>query len=125
MLRRTWRRFGDLVVAAAFLAVAAIEIASDHKLTPAERVGAAAMALAVTVAIAFRVRAPLALAAVTLASMLLRPLIPPGGDGTAYGLPALLAAYTCAAHLDGWALKAGAALTLGMAVDLMITDGQD
>jgi signal transduction histidine kinase len=125
MLRRTWRRFGDLVVAVAFLAAAGVEIASDHKLDPAQKAGAAAMALAVAVAIAFRVRAPLALAAVTLASMLLRPLIPPGGDGAEYGLPALLAAYTCAAHLDGWELKAGAVLSAGIAIDLMVTEGGD
>jgi signal transduction histidine kinase len=125
MVRRTWRRFGDLVAATAFLVAAGVEIASDHTLDPAQRVGAGAMALAVAIALALRVRAPLAVAAITLASMLARPLIPPGGDGTAYGLPALLAAYTCAAHLEGWPLRLGAALTLGMAVDLMITEGQD
>jgi hypothetical protein len=83
------------------------------------------MALAVAAAVALRVRAPLALAAVTLVSMLARPLIPPGGDGTAYGLTALLAAYTCAAHLEGWPLRVGAALCAAIAIDVMITDGGD
>jgi signal transduction histidine kinase len=55
----------------------------------------------------------------------LRGVIPVGGDGTAYGIPILIAAYTVAAHLDGRPLIAGGALTAAMAVYLMITEGQD
>jgi signal transduction histidine kinase len=119
------KRYGDALLAVAFLVATAVQIAGDGDLSASERIGSAAMAVAVAVAISQRARAPLALAAVTLASILARPLIPPGGDGVAYGIAALVAAYTCAAQLEGRALLGGAAMTLAIAVDLMITDGQD
>jgi signal transduction histidine kinase len=125
MVRRAWDRYGDVLLAVVFLAATAVQIAGDAKLSTSEQIGSGAMAVAVAVALSQRRRAPLVLAAVTLASMLARPLIPPGGDGTTYGLAALVATYTCAAELEGVALRAGAALSLATAVDLMITDGQD
>src|SRR4051794_31581252 len=119
------RRYGDVLLAVAFLAATAVQIAGDGSLSVSERIGSGAMAVAVAVALSQRSRAPLVLAGVTLASILARPLIPPGGDGVTFGLAALVAVYTCAAHLEGRALLAGAALTLAIAIDLMITDGQD
>jgi len=124
-VRRLWTRFGDPILALLFLALAATQIAGDGSFGTSQRVGAIAVALAVAAAIWQRRAAPLVLAGITLASMLLRPLIPVGEDGVAYGIPALVAAYTCAAHLEGRAMRAGAALTAGIAVHLMVTDGKD
>ncbi len=58
-------------------------------------------------------------------SVALRPLVPAAGDGVAYGVPALLAAYTCARHLEGRALLVGGVLTVAMAVVMAIVDGGD
>jgi signal transduction histidine kinase len=125
MVKRAWQRYGDGLLALLFLVLTAVQIAGDGGLDAAERIGSAAMAVAVAVAISQRSRAPLALAVVTLVSMLARPVIPPGGDGVTYGLAALVSVYTCAARLEGRALWLGAALSAAVAVVLMITDGQD
>jgi signal transduction histidine kinase len=125
MIRRLWQRFGDAVLALAFFGLAVAEAAGDRSFTTPELIGSIAVALAVAVALWQRRRAPLALAVLALASLALRSVIPEGGDGTAYGIPILISAYTVAAHLDGRALVAGGALTAGCAVYLMITDGQD
>jgi signal transduction histidine kinase len=125
MVKRAWERFGDALLALLFLALTAVQIAGDGDLTTSERIGSAAMAVAVAVAISQRSRAPLALAIVVLASILARPLIPPGGDGVSYGLAALVSVYTCAARLEGRTLWIGAALSAAVAIVLMITDGQD
>ena len=106
MIRRV-----DLLLAVAFAAVAGALVVTDDTLDAAGRAGALAMAAAVATALSFRTRAPLALAAVTCASVLARPLIPPGGDGVAYGLPALVATFSCAARLEGRDLLLGAALS--------------
>src|SRR3954471_2376528 len=125
MIRRAWDRFGDLVGGLLFLALAVAQVVLDDNLGIAEKIGSCAVAAAVAAALWQRRRAPLVLPAIVLASLLARPVVPEGGDGTAYGIAALVAAYTCAAHLEGWPLRAGAALTVGTSVDLMITDGQD
>ena len=125
MIRRAWQRYGDLLIALAFLAVASLEAAADGTMDTADRIGSAAVALAVAVALWQRRRAPLVLAMVAFASLLLRAVIPEGGEGVAYGPPLLIAAYTCAAHLDGWPLRAGGALTASMATYLIVTEGED
>jgi signal transduction histidine kinase len=125
VVRQLVQRYGDALLAVAFLALTAVQVGADGSLSAPEKVGAGTMAVAVAVALSQRRRAPLALAAVTLASIVARPVIPPGGDGVSYGLAALVAAYTCASALEGRALLAGAALTGATAIVLMITDGQD
>ena len=120
-----WRRWGDPALAVAFALLVGIQIATDSGLTPAQRVGAAAIGGAVAVALWQWRRMPLPLAAALLLSIALRPLVPAAGDGVAYGVPALLAAYACARHLEGRALLAGGALVAAMAVTLGIVDGGD
>ena len=125
MVKRAWERYGDALLALVFLAATAVQIGGDSSLSTAEQIGSAAMAVAVGVAISQRRRAPLVLVVITLASMLARPAIPPGGDGVTYGLAALVAVYTCAAQLEGRTLLLGGVLSAAIAVTLMVTDGQD
>ncbi len=125
MLRRWFARYVDVVIALAFLALAVVAIVTDDGLSAGDRVGASAEALAVAAALWHRRRAPLVLAAVTLASIVLRPLIPQAGDGVAYGVPALVSVYTSASLLEGAQLRVGAALGAAAAIALMIIDGQD
>jgi signal transduction histidine kinase len=125
MLRRRLQRFGYPMLGLLFLALHGVEIAGDETLSTVEAVGAGVVAVVVAVAVAFAGRAPLVLAAVTLASFLLRPVIPDGGEGSAYGIPAILAAYACALELSGRRLYAGALLCAGLALHGALGDGND
>ena len=125
MVRRLVERFGDPLMGVGFAIVAGIQIAADDGLSVADRIGAAAVAIAVAIALAQRRRYPLVLAAVTIASLLVRPIIPTAGDGTGYGIAIIIAIYTCAAHLEGRALRLGGVLAAGMAVYLLVTEGGD
>ena len=125
MVRRLGERFGDPLMGVGFAIVAGIQIAAEDTLGVADRIGAAAVAVAVAIALAQRRRLPLVLAGVTIASLLARPIIPTAGDGTAYGIAIIVAIYTCAAHLEGRALRLGGVLAAGMAVYLLVTEGAD
>src|SRR5688500_10631126 len=67
MLRRRLQQFGYPMLGLLFLVLHGIEIAGDETLSTVEVVGAGAVAVLVAVAVAFAGRAPLVLAAVTLA----------------------------------------------------------
>src|SRR6476469_3287416 len=125
MLRQSLRRWGDPGLAVAFGVLVGVQIATDGSLSAPQAVGATAVAAAVAAGLWLRRRMPLLLSATLLASIALRPVVPAAGDGVAYGVPALLAAYTCARHLEGRAMWAGAALTAATAVTLVIVDGGD
>src|SRR5687767_8279629 len=112
MVRRLGERFGDPLLGIGFAIVAGIQIAAEDSLGLADRIGAAAVVVAVAVALAQRRRYPLVLAAVTTASLLARPVIPTAGDGTAYGIAIIVAIYTCAAHLEGRALRLAGGLAI-------------
>ncbi len=125
MVRRLGERFGDPILGVGFAIVVGIQIAAEGTLGLADRIGAAAVAVAVAIALAQRRRFPLVLAAVTIASLLARPIIPTAGDGTGYGIAIIIAIYTCAVHLEGRAMRLGGVLAAGMAVYLLVTEGAD
>src|SRR3954467_15194952 len=110
MIRGVWRRWGDAVLAIVFLGLAVAQAATDSSFSTTELVGSVVVAAAVAAALWQRQRAPLALAAVAFASLVLRGVIPEGSDGSAYGIPILISVYTVAAHLDGRPLVAGSVL---------------
>src|SRR5918998_427568 len=119
MVRDWTQRFGDLLLACVFLAAALVVTIGDDGLRTSEKAGSCAVALAVAVALWQRRQAPLLLAAVTLASMVARPLIPAGGEGVAYGIPAIIATYTSAAWLEGLQLRLGGALAAATALYML------
>jgi len=125
MVRGWGQRWGDAVMAFGFLSLAIGQTVGDATLQAPAKVGSCAVALAVGVALWQRRAVPLVLLAVTLASLVLRPLVPEGGDGEAYGIPALIGAYTCATVLEGRRLRVGAFLITVMAAYLAATDGGD
>ena len=125
MVRRLAERFGDPLIGLGFAIVAGIQIAAEDTFGLADRIGAASVAVAVAIALAYRRRFPLVLAAVTVASVLARPVLPAAGDGTAYGIAIIIAIYTCAAHLEGRALRVGGVLASAVAIYLLISEGAD
>jgi len=125
MVRRLAERYGDPLMGVGFAIVVGIQIAVEDEFGLADRIGAAAVAVAVAIALSQRRRFPLVLAAVTVASLLARSFIPAAGDGAAYGIAAVVAIYTCAAHLEGRALRVGGGLAVGIAAYLLITEEAD
>jgi signal transduction histidine kinase len=122
MIRSWWQRYVDVLLAVLFLVGAILQVIVDDTLSTPERIGSATVAVAVAVALSQRRRAPLIVSTILLASLFMRPVVPPGQDGTAYGVAALVAAYTSAAYLEGRALWAGAVMTTASALYLMIND---
>lgn len=110
MLRRRPQRYAYPFLALLFLAGAAIEIASDDTLSTGETIGASVLALLVATAVSRADRAPLVLAALVLVSFVLRPIVPDGGEGAAYGIAAVLAAYICSLELEGRRRRAAGAI---------------
>lgn len=123
MLRRGLQRYGYPLLGLLFLAGAGAEIASDDTLSAGEAIGASAAAFAVAVAVSQAKSAPLVLAAVVLASFVLRPIVPEGGEGAAYGIAAILVPYVCALELEGRRRVAGAVLCTAIALYGGFSDG--
>jgi signal transduction histidine kinase len=122
MLRAWLRRYLDVLLAALFMTAALLQVVFDGSMSVAAKLASGTVVVAVAVAVSQRRRAPLVLSGILLASLLLRAWIPPGEDGTAYGIAAIVAAYTNAAYLDGWQLRAGAVISAASGVYLMVTN---
>ena len=125
MLRGWLQRHGYTLVALAFVVGAGLEIAGDESLGTAEAVAASAAAIAVAAALSQAGRAPLALAGALLAVFVLRPVVPQGGEGAAYGIAAIIAPYVCALELEGRRRIAGAALCAATALYAGLLDGDE
>ena len=125
MVRRRLKRYGYPLLGLLFLAAAGAEIASDDALAAGEAIAASAAAFAVAVAVAQADREPLVLAALVLATFVLRPVVPEGGEGAAYGIPVILAPYACALELEGRRRVAGALLCTAIALHGGLYDGAE
>jgi signal transduction histidine kinase len=125
MLRRRFKPSGYALLGLLFLGLASVEIASDDMLSTNEAMGAAVVAAALAVATSQAGREPLLVAALTLTSFLLRPVLPEGGDTVAFGIPAMVVAYACALELEGRRFAVGAAMCVALAVTGGIADGGD
>ena len=116
-------RWGDLLLAGAMAGLVLIQGLVDSSSTGA-RLGQLAVALGVFAALAVRKRLPLLPLAAAAAAAVADIWLPSAGDNEAFGFVAILAVYSAAAHTDGIATIAAAALTVVFTVALMITDGE-
>lgn len=117
MRRRRLQRHAYHVLAVLFLAGVGIELASDDSLGTGEAIAASSVAVAVAGAMSQAGRHPLVLAALVLASFVLRPVVSEAGEGAAYGIAAILTPYVCSLSLEGRRRRAaGAALCAAIAL---------
>ena len=122
-IRDVANRYGDTVLALGLTALLVIEYAADESFSTAELAVGCAVAVVIGALVAVRVRAPLALLLATTLAVVGRGLLPAGGDGVAWGVVAMLAVYTAAAHTDGWRVWAGLGLSLATTLGIMAYDG--
>lgn len=119
------RRRADLLLALGLTVLAQVEIWSQE--VAPDRIGYAALALPLTLALAWRVRAPLAvLAFIASAFVLSTLLVPPSADDAiAVALALLIAVYSAGAHTGGWQGLAGVLATLAVVLVAVAADPED
>lgn len=125
-LAGAWGRSSGLrngVLAAAVAAALVAGYAFDDTIGSPERAAGFAAALVIGVLVLIRQRQPLALAGAITACLALRPLLPPGGDGVAWGVAAVVAAYTTGADRRRPVAWAGLAASLATGLLVMAHDG--
>lgn len=112
----------DLFLALGLTVLAQVEIQSQEI---DDRMAYAALSLPVTIAIAWRRRAPLAVLALTAGFWLLLALVlvPPSGDGAlTVAVGVLVAVYTVGAYTSGWQAIAGVLGTLAVVLGAVAAD---
>jgi signal transduction histidine kinase len=117
------RSIRDLVLGFAIAAALGVEYLTDGSLSRADHVVGCAVAVGIGTLVAIRHRVPLGLLAATALLIAIRTYVPPGGDGTAWGIVALIAIYTVASECDGREARIGFALTIALAVGILVHDG--
>jgi signal transduction histidine kinase len=120
--RELVRAQGDLLVAVALAGVGVIETVSDSGLSTGEKLANLSVLLGLGALLVVRRRVPLVLLGLMLAGAFAEPWIGEGDGGEVFGLIALAAVYTAAAHTDGLRMWVAAAMTTSTAVALMIND---
>ena len=113
----------DLMLGFAIAAALSVEYLTDGSLSTADHVVGCAVAVGIGTLVAIRHRVPLGLLAATALLIAIRTYVPPGGDGTAWGIVSLIAIYTVASECDGWEARIGFALTVALAGGILIHDG--
>src|SRR5713226_8500513 len=116
-------RYSDVLSGAVIASLLGAEYLTDRSLSAPELVAGCAVSLSLGVLVTLRHRLPLVLLAATAFPIAIRALLPAGGDGVVWGIVSLLAIYTVAAERDGWAARAGIALTVALVVSIMAYDG--
>jgi signal transduction histidine kinase len=106
---------------AAVLLVA--EYVADDRLTEAQTVLGCGVAVVTGILVARRRRWPLLLPALVLVLVAARVVLPPGGDGVAWGVIGLIGAYSVAVDSDGVVAWVGLAVTVATGLVVMAHDG--
>ena len=117
------RSIRDIVLGIATAVALGVEYLADGSLSTADHVVGCAVAAGIGTLVAIRHRVPLGLLAATAVLIAVRTYVPPGGDGTAWGIVSLIAVYTVASERDGWEASIGFALTVAVGVGILVHDG--
>jgi signal transduction histidine kinase len=117
------RSIRDLVLGFAITVALGVEYLADGSLSRADHLVGCAVAVGMGALVAVRHRVPVGLLAATALLIAVRTYIPPGGDGTAWGIVSLIAIYTVASERDGWEARIGFALTVAVAAGILVHDG--
>ncbi|HXV96601.1 MAG TPA: hypothetical protein VD695_08635, partial [Gaiellaceae bacterium] len=120
---RVWQH-QDVLLAVGLAAVAVVEISAADTLTTRERLASVPLALAGTLALIWRRRAPVVVLRAVVGSVFLGWLVVPasGEDTIAVGIALVAAVYSVGAHASGaWAV-AGVAVTLALVFVAVATD---
>src|SRR5258708_452772 len=117
------RSIRDLLLGMAMAVALGVEYLADGSLSTADHVVGCAVAAGIGTLVVMRHRVPLGLLTATALLIAVRTYVPPGGDGTAWGIVSLIAIYTVASERDGWEARIGFALTVAVAVGILVHDG--
>jgi signal transduction histidine kinase len=122
---RVVRSRADSLLALGLTVLAQVEIWSQE--VDSERVAYAALALPITAALAWRVRASLAVLAIATGSFFLSTLLvpPSGDDAIAVAVALLVAVYSAGAHTEGWQAAAGVLATLAVVLGAVAGDPEE
>jgi signal transduction histidine kinase len=121
-VRELIRKHGDLLLAVGLTALSWTAIAADGGLSGWQKLGNAAMFLALGIVLAVRRRYPLLLLAVLLSGGAATPWIDESGSGETVGLFVLIGVYTAAAHTEGRRTWIAGAMTFAMSWAFLLGD---
>ena len=122
---RVMRGHADWLLAVGLTLLAQVEIWSQDATD--NRVGFAAVVFCITMALAWRVRAPLVVLAVVTGGYFVAWLLGPPGGGAwiGVGIAMLVAVYSVGAHTAGWQAVAGVLGALAVALALVASDSDE
>jgi signal transduction histidine kinase len=116
------RRHGDLLVAAAAVALGLVEIVTDEQLSAGQKLGNVGVLLLLGAFLVVRRRVPLVLGALMLLGALVEPWVGEASQGEVFGLIALITVYNAAAHTDGSRMWVAGTMTLATAIAVFAND---
>jgi signal transduction histidine kinase len=119
-------QLGGLLDSALALAVAGLLVAeyvSDDTLTRVQVVAGFVVSVVIGVLVMVRRRVPWLLPLAVTLVVALRPVLPAGGDGVAWGLAAMVGAYSVAVYANAAIAWVGLGLTTVSALLVMASDG--